>query len=127
MHVSSGRNTVTEASLCLYPASDGIALLQVPTLACSKQVSNAAEDTATKNEINLESYEAVALPAFGPNETLAITIPYETHMDSSEHHIKLAVHYLTPNSKRHAYTLTAGIDTLLPLQISHSIIWRDDW
>ncbi|KAF9979567.1 hypothetical protein BGZ65_006365, partial [Modicella reniformis] len=126
VHVSSGRNTVTEASLSLFPASEGISLLHVPALAYSREASNAAGDTATKGEISLESYETITLPAFGSNETLSITVPYETHMNPNEHHIKLAVHYLTPNSKKHAYTMTAGVDTLLPLQISHSIIWRDE-
>ncbi|KAK3812068.1 MAG: hypothetical protein J3Q66DRAFT_51577 [Benniella sp.] len=126
VHVSSGRNTVSEATLSLFPASDGIGLLSVPTLTYSKEATNADGESVTTDELTLENYEAVTLPAFGPNETLAITVPYENEMNLSEHHIKLAVHYLTPNSKRHAYTLTTGIDTLLPLQISHSIIWRDD-
>lgn len=127
VHVSSGRNTVSEASLSLFPASDGIGLLQVPTLTYSKEATNADEESAATGELTLENYDAITLPAFGPNETLAITVPYENEMNLSEHHIKLAVHYLTPNSKRHAYTLTTGVDTLLPLQISHSVIWRDDW
>ncbi|KAF9364317.1 hypothetical protein BGX34_001903 [Mortierella sp. NVP85] len=126
VHVSSGRNTVTEASLSLFPASDGINLLSVPTLTYSKEATNADGESAVTDELTLENYEAITLPAFGPNETLAITVPYENEMNLSEHHVKLAVHYLTPNSKRHAYTLTTGVDTLLPLQISHSIIWRDD-
>ncbi|KAG0243649.1 hypothetical protein BGX31_010433 [Mortierella sp. GBA43] len=126
VHVSSGRNAITEASLSLYPASEGIDLLQVPALEYTKETPDATEDTSTKTEIALENYEAIALPAFGPNETLTITVPYDTHANLHEHHIKLAVHYLTPNSKRHAYTLTSSIDTLLPLQITHSIIWRDD-
>ncbi|KAG0366908.1 hypothetical protein BC939DRAFT_466538 [Gamsiella multidivaricata] len=126
VHVSSGRNKVAEASLSLYPASEGMSLLKVPTLAYSKQVSEGSEDAATTGDIDLENYEAISLPAFGPNETLAITVPYETYQNSSEHLIKLAVHYLTPNSKRHTFTLTTGLETVLPLQVSHSIIWRDD-
>ncbi|KAG0299826.1 hypothetical protein BGZ98_009724 [Dissophora globulifera] len=121
VHVSSGRNQVSEASLSLLPASEGISLVPTSTLA----YSNEASDAAT-GEISFESYEAISLPSFGPNETLAITVPYETFINSQEHLIKLAVHYLTPNSKRHTFTLTTGIETVLPLQVSHSIIWRDD-
>ncbi|KAF8934989.1 hypothetical protein BGZ58_005309 [Dissophora ornata] len=126
VHVFSGRNQVAEASLSLFPASEGISLLTTPTLAYSKQLSNDEGETAATGEISLETYDAISLPAFGPNETLIITVPYETYMNSSEHSIKLSVNYLTPNSKRHTFALTTSIDTMLPLQVSHSIIWRDD-
>ncbi|KAI1311282.1 hypothetical protein EDD11_003528 [Mortierella claussenii] len=136
VHVSSGRNQVAEASLSLLPASEGISLLMVPTLTYSKgttaapgmpgDVHAADAAAATTGMINLQTHEAIPLPAFGPNETLAITVPYETYLNANEHLIKLVVHYLTPNSKRHTFTLTSSVDTVLPLQISHSIIWRDD-
>ncbi|KAF9178014.1 hypothetical protein BGZ51_008181 [Haplosporangium sp. Z 767] len=126
VHVSSGRNKVSEASLSLFPASEGIAFLKVPTLTYTKQTSSSDDKTLSPGEITLETHEAISLPAFGPNETLAITVPYETFVDANEHLIKLAVHYLTPNSRRHTFTLSTSIDTVLPLQVSHSIIWRDE-
>lgn len=127
VQVSSGRNKVAEASLNLFLASEGISLGNVSSLEYSKVASSESAEPTTKGEIGLENYESIALPAFGPNETLAIKVPYETYLDSSEHLIKLAVHYLTPNSKKHTFTLTSSIDTVLPLQISHSVIWRDNW
>jgi hypothetical protein len=126
VNVSSGRNQVDEASLTLLPASEGISLLTVPTLSYTK-TTNGNGETPTTGEISLENYEAIALPAFGPNETISITVPYETHVNANEHLIKLVVQYLTPNTRRHTFTLTTGIETLLPLQVSHSFIWRDEW
>ncbi|KAF8983315.1 hypothetical protein BGZ46_010513, partial [Entomortierella lignicola] len=126
VHISSGRNKVSEASLNLLPASEGISLIKVPSLSYSKETSSDSEELATTGDISLESYESIALPAFGPNEALAIKVPYETYLNSSEHLIKLTVQYLSPNSKRHTFTLTSSIETVLPLQISHSIIWRDN-
>ncbi|KAF9354401.1 hypothetical protein BGX26_007772 [Mortierella sp. AD094] len=126
VHVSSGRNKVAEASLNLFPASEGISLIKVPTLAYSKESSSGSGELATTGDISFEDHESIVLPAFGPNETLAIKVPYETYLNSSEHLIKLAVQYLTPNSKKHTFTLTSSIETVLPLQVSHSIIWRDD-
>ncbi|KAG0265540.1 hypothetical protein BG011_004568 [Mortierella polycephala] len=126
VHVSSGRNKVPEASLSLFPASEGIAFLKVPTLTYTKQTPGSDDKTLSPGEITLETYEAISLPAFEPNETLAITVPYEIFVDADEHLIKLAVHYLTPNSRRHTFTLSTSIDTVLPLQVSHSIIWRDE-
>lgn len=127
VNVSSGRNQVDEATLTLLPASEGISLLNVPTLSYTSTISNGNEETPTTGEINLVNYEAIVLPAFGPNETISITVPYENHVNAHEHLIKLVVHYLTPNTKRHTFTLTTSIDTLLPLQVSHSFIWRDEW
>ncbi|KAG0027108.1 hypothetical protein BGZ82_009144 [Podila clonocystis] len=125
VNVSSGRNQVDEASLTLLPASEGISLLNVPTLSYTKTTIGNGE-TPTTGEISLENYEAISLPAFGPNEMISITVPYETHVNVNEHLIKLVVQYLTPNTRRHTFTLTTGIDTMLPLQVSHSFIWRDE-
>ncbi|KAF9911607.1 hypothetical protein BX616_010548 [Lobosporangium transversale] len=125
VHVSSGRNQVAEASLSLFSVSDGISLLKAPVLKYTK-VTAVENGDSSKGEITFESYEVIPLPVFGPNETLAITVPYETHQTATEHPIKMAIHYLTPNSKRHSFRLTTSIDTVLPLQVSHSIIWRDD-
>ncbi|KAF9418231.1 hypothetical protein BGZ94_009752 [Podila epigama] len=127
VHVSSGRNQVTDASLSLIPASEGIALLNVPTLSYTKvSLTESGDQVPSSGEITLEKYEDIALPAFGPHESIAIEVPYETFVNAFEHHIKLAVLYLTPNARRHTFTLTTAIDTLLPLQVSHSFIWRDD-
>ncbi|KAF9438535.1 hypothetical protein BGZ76_007066 [Entomortierella beljakovae] len=125
VHVSSGRNKVAEATLNLFPASEGINLVQVKSLGYTKKSSNGAEEPTTTGEGSLENQESIILPAFGPNETLAIKIPYETYLNSTEHLIKLAVNYLTQNARKHTFTLTSSIETVLPLQVSHSIIWRD--
>ena len=127
VRVSSGRNQVIDASLALAPTSEGFALLKVPSLNYSKVGTNTSEEPIASGEISLENHEAIALPAFGPNETLEITVPYENIVKTSEHHVKLVVHYLSPNSKRHTFTLTSSIDAMLPLQVAHSIIWRDNW
>jgi hypothetical protein len=127
IHVSSGRNKVSEASLSLYAASEGISLLKVPALSYTKGATNAAKSPSQAGEVAFDTYEAIALPAFGPTETIAVTVPYETSINSSEHMVKMAVQYLTPNARRHTFTLTSGIEAILPLQVSHSIIWRDDW
>ncbi|KAF9168897.1 hypothetical protein BGX20_011082 [Mortierella sp. AD010] len=126
VHVSSGRNKVAEASLCLFPASEGISLIKTPTLTYSKESSSESGELATTGDISFEDHECIVLPTFGPNEKLAIKVPYETQLNTSEHLIKLAVQYLTPNSKKHAFTLTSNIETVLPLQVSHSIIWHDN-
>ncbi|KAF9906523.1 hypothetical protein EC991_000530 [Linnemannia zychae] len=126
IHISSGRNHVSEASLSLYAASEGISLLRVPALTYTKGATNATESPEPAGEIIFETHEAITLPAFGPNETIAVTVPYETFINASEHLVKMAVQYLTPNSRRHTFTLTSSIETILPLQVSHSIIWRDD-
>lgn len=127
IHISSGRNQVSEASLSLFPASDGISFLQVPALTYTKGATNAAKGPEPAGELAFVTHEAIALPAFGPNETIAVTVPYETFINASEHLVKMTVHYLTPNSRRHTFTLTSSIETVLPLQVSHSIVWRDDW
>lgn len=128
IHISSGRNQVSEATLSLFPASEGISFLkEVPALTYTKGATNAAERSEHVGELAFDTHEAIALPAFGPNETIAVTVPYETFVNASEHLIKMAVHYLTPNSRRHTFTLTSSIETILPLQVSHSIVWRDDW
>ncbi|KAG0203033.1 hypothetical protein BGX28_004559 [Mortierella sp. GBA30] len=126
VHVSSGRNQVTDASLSLLPTSEGIALLKVPALSYSKVNAGAVEGSGSSGEISFESHEAIPLPALGPNEILVIVVPYETYVNTSEHQIKMTVQYLTPNSKRHTFTLTSSIDAVLPLQVTHSIIWRDN-
>ncbi|OAQ29544.1 hypothetical protein K457DRAFT_125745 [Linnemannia elongata AG-77] len=127
IHISSGRNQVSEATLSLFPASEGISFLkEVPALTYTKGATNAAECSEHVGELAFDTHEAIALPAFGPNETIAVTVPYETFVNASEHLIKMAVHYLTPNSRRHTFTLTSSIETILPLQVSHSIVWRDD-
>ncbi|KAG0346542.1 hypothetical protein BG004_001467 [Podila humilis] len=127
VHVSSGRNQVVEATLSLFRASDSISLLNVSTLSYTKTALNeSAEAKLTSGEIALTHHEAIMLPAFGPNETIAITVPYETHVSAHEHLIKLVVQYLTPNTRRHTFTLTTEIDAMLPLQVSHSFIWRDE-
>ncbi|KAG0212329.1 hypothetical protein BGX33_003699 [Mortierella sp. NVP41] len=121
IHISSGRNQVSEACLSVFPASEGISFRKVPALTYTKEGSK-----EPSGEITFENHEAIVLPAFGPNETLAITVPYETFINASEHLVKMAVQYLTPNTRRHTFTLTSSIDTILPLQVSHSIVWRDD-
>ncbi|KAF9146695.1 hypothetical protein BGX30_010757 [Mortierella sp. GBA39] len=127
IHISSGRNKVSEATLSLFPASEGISFLkEVPALTYTKGATNAAEGSDLAGELAFDTHEAIALPAFGPNETIAVTVPYETFVNASEHLVKMAVHYLTPNSRRHTFTLTSSIETILPLQVSHSTIWRDD-
>lgn len=123
--VSSGKNHVAEATLSLFPASEGISLSLVPSLTFTKENVDGSRSDATPGEIALESYDAVTLPAFGPNETIVIAVPYESAVEVHEHFLKLVVQYLAPNAKRHAFTLTTSIDTLLPLQVSHSVIWRD--
>lgn len=127
VRVSSGRNQVIDASLALVPTSEGISLLKVPSLSYSKVGIDSLEDPVSSGQINFETHEAIALPAFGPNETLEIAVPYESVVKTSEHQVKMVVHYLSPNSKRHTFTLTSSIDAMLPLQVAHSIIWRDNW
>ena len=125
VYVSSGKSHVAEATLSLFPASEGISLSLVPSLTFTKENADGSESEAVPGEILLENYDAVALPAFGPNETIVIAVPYESAVEVHEHFLKLVVQYLAPNAKRHAFSLTTSIDTLLPLQVSHSVIWRD--
>ncbi|GJJ73122.1 trafficking protein particle complex subunit 10 [Entomortierella parvispora] len=125
VYVSSGKNHVAEATLSLFPASEGISLSLVPALTFTKESADGSGKVAAPGEISLENYDAVTLPAFGPNETLIIAVPYESMMELHEHFLKLVIQYLAPNARRHAFTLTTSIDTLLPLQVSHSVIWRD--
>ncbi|KAG0228740.1 hypothetical protein BGW41_003351 [Actinomortierella wolfii] len=128
--VSSGRNQVAEAALALFPASEGLVFSQVPSLTYTKHSSAASpkgEDASpSTGEIQLDTYDNIPLPAFGPNETLTMTIPYESMVAADEHQVKLIVQYITPNSRRHTFSLTSGVSMMLPLQISSSIIWRDD-
>ncbi|KAF9291883.1 hypothetical protein BGZ68_001437 [Mortierella alpina] len=126
VRVSSGRNEVIDASLALVPTSEGMSFLKVPSLSYSKVGIDSLEDPVSSGQINFETHEAIALPAFGPNETLEIAVPYESVVKTSEHQVKMVVHYLSPNSKRHTFTLTSSIDAMLPLQVAHSIIWRDN-
>ncbi|KAG0056417.1 hypothetical protein BGZ83_005132 [Gryganskiella cystojenkinii] len=125
IHVASGRNKVTEAVLSIFPASEGLSLLEVPSLTYTKGASDESQATTETSELTLENYSAIALPSFGPNETIAIAVPYEAFAEIQEHFLKMSVQYLTPNAKKHAFTLTTSIDTLLPLQVAHSVIWRD--
>lgn len=127
VYISSGRNKVAEASLSLFPASEDLSLLEVPSLAYTKGTTDDDQNTKETGELTLKNYDAITLPAFGPHETIAITVPYESFAELQEHFLKMTVHYLTPNAKRHAFTLTTSIDTLLPLQVVHSVIWRDQW
>ncbi|KAG0060938.1 hypothetical protein BGZ90_003809, partial [Linnemannia elongata] len=72
IHISSGRNQVSEATLSLFPASEGISFLkEVPALTYTKGATNAAECSEHVGELAFDTHEAIALPAFGPNETIA--------------------------------------------------------
>ncbi|KAF9585067.1 hypothetical protein BGW38_004020 [Lunasporangiospora selenospora] len=124
VNVSSGRNKVTDAILSLFPETEGITFLEAPHLTYTK--SSAAKSETETGELKLENYDTIALPVFEANETISIVVPYENHPSATEHLVRLVVQYLTPNSKRHTFTLSSSVETLLPLRVNHSIIWRDE-